>query len=272
MALPLTIGPDFGGSLSLAAELLLSGGITTLFQPIFQISSADERPRLAGLECLSRGPQGTRFESADPLFAEARWRCETVEVDRLCLGTGLQALGQLPQGVRLFVNIHGATLERDPDLPDFLARRLSWIGLHPRQLVLEIVEAETMVDVAAMELALRRLRGLGVSIALDDLGQGSATNRTLLAVRPDLIKLDRFLLRGAPCDPGRRALLVAYQRLAEELGISAVAEGVETAEELALVQELGLELCQGFYLARPMDAGEIAGRALLDGGIEAVLD
>jgi EAL domain-containing protein (putative c-di-GMP-specific phosphodiesterase class I) len=272
MAIPFTRFSGFDSPPCLSEELLLAGGVDTFFQPIFRIAAADRGPRLAGFELLSRGLRGTRFESADALFAEARWQCETVAVDRLCLTTGLQALGHLPPGVRLFVNVHGATLERDPDLPEFLTRLLDWIGLHPRQLVLEIVEAETMADVAAMELALRRLRRLGIAIALDDLGQGSATNRTILAIRPDLIKLDRFLVRGAPCDPGRRALLVAYRHLARELGIPAVAEGVETADELALIQELGLDLCQGFYLARPLAAEEIADGALLESGIEAVLD
>lgn len=272
MAVPLTSSSQLETPATLSDELLLSGGVATLFQPIFQLRPTDSAPRVVGFECLSRGLEGSRFQCADCLFAEARWQSETVEVDRLCLSTGLQALGTLPADVRLFVNVHGATLEGDPDLPEFLARHLEWVGLQPRQLVLEIVEAETMADVAAMELALRRLRRLGVAIALDDLGQGSSTNRSLLAVRPDLIKLDRFLVRGAPGDPGRRALLIAYQSLARELGISVVAEGVETADELALLRKIGLDLCQGYYLARPMDAGEIARGALVDGGIEVVPD
>lgn len=272
MALPLASASRFDNPPSLSEELLLSGGVTPLFQPIFRLSPTDGTARLVGLECLSRGPRGSRFESADSLFAAARWQGDTAAVDRLCLATGLQALGPLPPGVRLFANIHGSTLETDRDLPEFLARRLDWSGLEPRQLVLEIVEAETIADVSAMELALRRVRRLGMAVALDDLGQGSATNRALLAVRPDLIKLDRFLMRGAPSDPARRALLVSYHRLARELGIPAVAEGVETAAELALLREIGLDLCQGFFLARPMGAEKIARSSLLHGDGETVFD
>jgi EAL domain-containing protein (putative c-di-GMP-specific phosphodiesterase class I) len=133
------------------------------------------------------------------------------------------------------------------------------------RLILEIVEAEPMGDAAAFQVAIHRLRRRGVRIALDDVGQGHATNRMILAVRPDYIKLDRFLTRGAFYDVGRRALISSYHHMARELGILAVAEGVESRTQLQALIEIGVDHCQGFLLAEPLAPDELRASGFLDG-------
>ena len=253
--------------LPLIDELRILGGVEPRFQPIFDLvpGSGPGGPyRLRGLELLCRGPAETRFELAEALFTEARWRGETVAVDRLCLAAGLRAAASLTPSFDLFVNVHGSSLESDADLPAFVERQLARGKLSPRRLVMEVVEAEAMTDPAAFRLTIERLRRRGVRIALDDLGEGHSTNRMLLAVRPDVVKLDRFLVRGVGSDVGRRALISGYRQMARELGSQIVAEGVETRRQLAILQEIGLDLCQGFLFARPLSVQELWESRLLE--------
>jgi EAL domain-containing protein (putative c-di-GMP-specific phosphodiesterase class I) len=257
---------------SLIDEVEALGGISSRFQPILSLE-ADRPPRVVALECLTRGPADSDLEAARTLFTESRRRDETVEVDRLCLETGLRAAGDLGLGDRdlgdrdpdLFFNVHASTLEADRELAHRVAHEAEQAGIAMDRLVLEIVEAEPMVDAAAFQVAIHHLRRHGARIALDDVGQGHATNRMILAVRPDFIKLDRFLVRGVYYDVGRRALVSSYHHMARELGIRAVAEGVETPTQLLALREIGVGFCQGFLFFEPMTPGEIRRRRLLEG-------
>lgn len=266
-AMKLEASPAGTPASSLVDELRSLGGVEPQFQPILELEPRGRRHRrVRGLECLTRGPRGSRFESAGALFDESRSRGESLEVDRYCLAKALRAVGPVPEGVDLFLNVHAATLEVDPDLVTFLERRAAWAGLTPARLVVEVVEAQPMVNASAFQVALHRLRASGVRIALDDIGQGHSTNRMILAVRPDYIKLDRFLVRGVYFDVHRRALVASYAYMARELGIRTVAEGVESRTQLATLEELGVDLCQGFLFARPLPMGALRRAGLLASG------
>jgi len=120
------------------------------------------------------------------------------------------------------------------------------------RLVLEITEHATVEDYDALRAALRPLRGRGVSVAIDDAGAGYSSLRHILALEPDLIKLDMSLTRNICLDPARKALAAALISFARETGSRIIAEGVETAAELATLQSLGVEKAQGYFLGRPM--------------------
>ncbi len=251
---------------SFLAELHALGGISSRFQPIVELQ-CPRSSRVVGLECLSRGPAASGLEAADALFDESRRRGQVLELDRLCLATGLRVAGDLEPGRRdldLFFNVHASSLEEDRSLPGLLELEAERSGIAPTRLVVEIVEAEPMADAAAFQVAIHQLRRSGVRIALDDVGQGHATNRMILAVRPDYIKLDRFLTRGAFYDVGRRALISSYHHMACELGVRTVAEGVESATQLQALWEIGVPLCQGFLFAEPRTPEELLRSGILE--------
>lgn len=261
LALPAQLADDF------VEEIRSLGGIEPHAQPIVKLSGSpgsSERCCLRGLECLSRGPVGTHYRSADSLFGEARRRGQVEALDRFCLVTALDAVGPLPDGVDLFLNLHASTLEADPGLAELIGRRASASGIGLERVVIEVMETEPMVRAAAFQVAVHRLRRSGVRVALDDIGQGHSTNRMILAVRPDFIKLDRFLVRGVHSDVHRRALVAGYQELARGLGIEAVAEGVESQAQRSVLEELGVSLGQGFLFAHPVPMARLFDGALLD--------
>ena len=129
---------------------------------------------------------------------------------------------------------------------------LEKLGAHAGRIVLEITEHAAVNDYQELSAAaLRRLRTLGVRIAIDDTGSGFASLSHILILRPDIIKLDLALVRGIHADPARRALAAGLLVFAEQIGAQIVAEGVETENELAALRELGVTYGQGYHLGRP---------------------
>lgn len=116
---------------------------------------------------------------------------------------------------------------------------------------MEVTEHAPVSDYAALEQVLAPYRAAGLRLAVDDAGAGYASLTHVLAVRPDLVKVDMALVRGADTDVARRTLLRALVELGHSTGAQLVAEGVETAGELRAVADCGVHLVQGYYLARP---------------------
>ena len=124
-------------------------------------------------------------------------------------------------------------------------------GLQPDQIVFEVVESEDIADRGHLLNILTRYRAEGFRVALDDLGSGYASLNLLADLRPDFVKLDMELVRGAASDPLRRGLVQAIVRAARDEGIRVIAEGVETLEVAELLAEIGVSLLQGYYFGRP---------------------
>jgi EAL domain-containing protein (putative c-di-GMP-specific phosphodiesterase class I) len=126
--------------------------------------------------------------------------------------------------------------------------------LHGRPLdriVVEMTEHAPVADYALLEAVLQPYRAAGLRIAVDDAGAGYASLRHVLAVRPDLLKVDMALIRGVDTDLARQTLLTALASFATSTDCRLVAEGIETESELHAVQACGVELAQGYLLARP---------------------
>ncbi len=244
--------------------LLEPGRLSVVFQPMFEVCAT--RPHLFALECLIRGPRGTNLERPTVLFEYARRKGAETAVDRACIATALADAGKLPGEPRLSLNVHAATLGRDPGFHDFLLERASEARIEPRRLVVEIVEHAPPLDVPSFRRTLSALREAGMAIALDDVGEGKSNYKMILDVRPEIYKLDRYLVSGAWSDPYRQIILDSLARMVRRLEARAVAEGVEDHHELVAVEAAGIDLVQGFLFARPLAradllaAGYLAGR------------
>ena len=242
---------------TLLDRVLAPGGLATVFQPILAVDAA--APRLFGCECLSRGPAGSSLAAPDLLFDYVRRKRSEDLVDRAVLRQCLAQTPLLPAGLRLSVNLHASTLGRDQGFVDFLLAELERWRLPARRLTLELVEHSAVLDGAGFLRSVAALRRAGVGLALDDLGLGYSNFRMILDVHPDLLKLDRYLVAGCEGDPARRAVLESICLLAERLGTTRiVAEGVETAAELAAVRSLGIDLVQGYYFCPPVPLEDLA--------------
>ncbi|MHB8342322.1 MAG: putative bifunctional diguanylate cyclase/phosphodiesterase [Mycobacteriales bacterium] len=149
---------------------------------------------------------------------------------------------------------------QDPGLVDDIRDSLEAAGLDPGQLCLEITESVAVADLDRTLAILSELKALGVRLAIDDFGTGYSSLKYLKRFPLDIIKIDQAFVADLATDPTDAAIVSAVMSLARAVGMTTIAEGVETAEQLDRLRELGCPLVQGFYLSRPVPSEELTRR------------
>jgi EAL domain-containing protein (putative c-di-GMP-specific phosphodiesterase class I)/CheY-like chemotaxis protein len=213
-------------------------GLAIHVQPIVDLTTREA----VGFEALAR------FRSLPPRppnewFAEAAALELGTQLELATIERATALLPRLPVTAYLSLNASHRTV-RSPELIDLLSGSAG-------RLVVEITEHEPVDDYDELADSLRPLRALGVKIAIDDAGAGYASLRHTLALAPDIVKVDISLVRSIDLDRGRRALASALISFADEMDMTIVAEGIETAAELETLRELGVRFGQGYHLAEP---------------------
>jgi len=148
---------------------------------------------------------------------------------------------------------------RDPELVGFIEKALRRSGVSGEQLELEITEGVLMGGQAYIDKALDALNKLGVHIAMDDFGTGYSSLSYLRRYHFHVLKIDVSFVRGITVDPSDRALIDATISMAHGLGLEVVAEGVETAQQLAYLKKRGCDYVQGNFFAKPMPESNLPG-------------
>jgi predicted signal transduction protein with EAL and GGDEF domain/FixJ family two-component response regulator len=160
--------------------------------------------------------------------------------------------------VRMAVNL-SAKQFKDENLSQIVMSALHDTGLDPRLLELELTEGTLMDDAKATLATLEQLRGIGVYLSIDDFGTGYSSMNYLKRFDVRALKIDRSFISGLPQDSENAAITRAIIAMAHGLKMVVVAEGVETGEQLVLLEEYGCDLVQGFYLGRPAPADTVSG-------------
>jgi EAL domain-containing protein (putative c-di-GMP-specific phosphodiesterase class I) len=206
-------------------------------QPITHLGTG----RCLGFEALSR------FEIGPPdvVFAQADVAGLGTELERLAVGKAVQLLALLDPEQYLAVNLTPAAAV------EVAATVAETPGLPLRQLVLELTEHVSVADYAALRAQLQPLRERGMRLAIDDTGAGFASLHHVVELQPDIIKIDRSLVHGLAANKAQRSIVTGFVLLALDSGASLVAEGVETTDDLAVLDALGVDAAQGYLIARP---------------------
>ncbi len=236
-------------------------GLRIELQPIFEL--VPEGRRLYAFECLARRLRGGVIEPAETLFREVRRRRKEAAMDRSCLNAALREASALGASPRLCINIHARTLSTDAEFVADFSRITAAHEVSPARLTLEIVEHSASWATALFHRNLDELRRLGVSLSIDDFGIGYSNLHRLLECRPDYCKIERYFVAGCDHDPRRINILEAVSQLARRFAARVIAEGVETAAELAQVHAVGIDLVQGFLFSPPLCAERILASELL---------
>ena len=210
------------------------------FQPIVEARSG----RLFAYEALLRTDEDS-LRRTDIFIATAERLDRVHELGRTVRAAVAEQAVHAPDDVLLFVNVHGLELA-DEDL--FAAD--APLAKVASRVVLEITE-RTGIDPAIGAKQVAMLRRLGYRIAVDDLGAGYAALGALASLEPEIVKLDMSLVRDIDRHATKRRVVTAIASLCRELGGKVVAEGVETAAERAVVVEAGVDLIQGYLIAKP---------------------
>jgi diguanylate cyclase (GGDEF)-like protein/PAS domain S-box-containing protein len=183
-----------------------------------------------------------------------------------------QLAGVVGDDVRVAVNVSARQLSL-PDLPQTVAAALASAGLDPGALCLEITESAIIKDSKVALANLEAIKEQGVFLALDDFGVGFSSLSQIRELPPvDVIKVDRSFTAGLGRNNSDGAVVTAVLSLARSLGLTAVAEGVETEGQLELLNGLGCDVAQGFYFARPLPPGEVERLLAADGPPLAAAD
>jgi EAL domain-containing protein (putative c-di-GMP-specific phosphodiesterase class I) len=227
----------------LLSEMLQSGDVRSLLQPIVDLSSGE----IVAYEALARGPAGTALEHPDRLVMAARHAGRLHEVDSLCRLRANEAghRAGLVAPHSLFVNVE----------PDALHHMVAE-DLRQPPAILELTERALSLDPALLIRAVTALRELGWGFAIDDLGVNARSLALLPFIAPDVIKLDMSLIQSPP-DRHAAMILSAVTAYTEATGALILAEGIETAEHLLSAKALGAELGQGWLFGRPAEADTV---------------
>lgn len=237
--------------------VLAPEGLRAVFQPIYLVTDAGRW--VHAVECLIRGPKGTNFELPAMLFEWVQACGHEVEADRVCTTVCLQSAAELPRSVALTVNVHGATLSNDRSYADFLTGVCADAGIAIERITLEVVENSPAQDRQQFARTISALRKLGARLAIDDVGIAHSNLKNILDTRPDYLKLDGYITRDCHRDYYRRLVIESMAHLGRKFGALVVAEGIEDERDLHALTNLGIELIQGFLLARPVPVAELLG-------------
>jgi EAL domain-containing protein (putative c-di-GMP-specific phosphodiesterase class I) len=155
-----------------------------------------------------------------------------------------------------------------PNLAREILSTLQRSGLDPRHLILEITEGVMVHDASAVS-ALQELKGSGIRFAMDDFGTGYSNLSYVKRLPIGIIKIDRSYVRGLGDDAEDTAIVHATAAFAKALGLGLMAEGIENAEQLTLLREMGCELGQGHHFAKPLPGEEVP--AFLDAHCSTII-
>jgi diguanylate cyclase (GGDEF)-like protein len=236
---------------TLIAEDLL----TTLFQPIVQLDCG----LIYGHEALVRGPVGSALEYPDALFAAGRREGLTVELEVRCAVQALKDWSRQKLSGRLLINMSATALThalRDEQGQGGLFSDEAY-GVAPSSIMIELTEHERVTDIESLRRAITALRRQGVGIALDDFGDGRSSLRLWSEIQPDIVKIDKYFSHELPAHAEKLQTFRALLQLAETFGAQLIAEGIESAEELRVLRDLGVTYGQGWLIGRPTPEGAL---------------
>jgi len=222
------------------------------FELHYQVQASVETGKATGYEVLLRWKNDEgRYISPVDFIPVAEETGLILPIGEWVLRQACRQAAAWAEPHRIAVNLSPVQLSH-VDLPRLVHQILIETGLSPSRLELEITETAMITDMERTTHVLRQLKALGVTVAMDDFGTGYSSLSTLKAFPFDKIKLDRsFMLELDGAAPQSRAIIRAVLTIGESLSIPVLAEGVETAEQLAFLRAQGCNEVQGYLLGRP---------------------
>lgn len=210
-------------------------------QPIVRLGEQ----RIVAYEALLR-TRSTELPHPGAIFSAAEQLDMVMAVTGAVRRHARELARTLPDGTLLFLNLHPLEL-----LDDSLFQSNSVLSCHASQIVLEMTERTSLESIPDARARIAALKELGFRIAIDDMGAGYAGLTSFAMLEPEYIKIDLGLVRNVDSEPMKQTLIRTIVRLAQDLQIEVIAEGVETRAEADTLHAIGCPLLQGFLFARP---------------------
>jgi EAL domain-containing protein (putative c-di-GMP-specific phosphodiesterase class I)/GGDEF domain-containing protein len=241
-------------------RLISSQNFDIHFQPIVDV----QRAQILGYEALTRAPANSALHSPLVLFDVAASLGRLIELERLVVRRIMRRFVDLQLPGRVFLNVTADTLMAAEHRGALIAEEFKSYGLSASRVVVELTETRPILDLVALGNSVETLRGLGFMMALDDLGEGFASLKRWVDLRPDFVKIDRHFIDGVATDPLKQQFVHSILEMAATSGAAVIAEGLEQEGDLQVLRGLGINLCQGYLFARPSLTPRTSLRADLD--------
>jgi len=231
----------------LLPKIIDERNLVTLFQPV-----VDPNARAVfGFEALTRGPSDSWLHSPQRLFEVARNAGRHLELEFLCIELAIERFVRSQAAGQLFLNVSPDCMLSDENFVERLLNLLAATAFAPRRCVIELTENQLLDDYAVLHSSLQRLRQAGCEIAIDDLGAGSSGYRVWAQLRPEYVRIDRYVTSDLDSDATHLGFVRSMIDLGRTIGCRVIAEGVETAEECRELVHLGIDRLQGYLFGRP---------------------
>jgi diguanylate cyclase (GGDEF)-like protein len=235
-----------------AGEKLLSLAKLVLdpaFQPVVEINTG----AVFGYESLMRGQDQMGFSSPLELIDRMAETGQLAALDQMMAGRALSKFTSLPEfrSATLFINLDVRLIPEGEALLDVLIRHLRMHSIPPSSICFELSERFDNTAIPEFSLLIAKMRRSGFKIAIDDFGVGRGEFKLLCDYPVDYLKIDRHFVTAIDTMPKKQHLVRNIVGIAHALGIRVIAEGVETEAEFLTCRQFGVDMVQGFYIARP---------------------
>lgn len=234
-------------------NIIAQEAMNTYFQPIYDVGNNTT----FGFEALNRPIALKLFQTAD-IFYEFVGRTDKVFLfECFCRNLSLVRYHKkllnynTTKDITLFINIHpNVLLDKNYHSGETRAL-LDKLNISPEQVVFELTERSAVGDFEEFTRVLSHYRSQGYRIAVDDVGSGYNSLKTLICLKPEFIKMDRSLIRNIDQHKAQQQLLTVILNYAIESGTKVIAEGIETKAEYEFIQSVGVHYAQGYAIGRP---------------------
>ena len=221
--------------------------ITTVFQPILDLWQKE----VLGYEALSRVTDENMNISIKDMFQTAVAVGELWKLEKLCRKKAIENAASLPEGKKLFLNVDANVILDQNFKSGFTKKNLEKHNIKPESIVFEITERSDVNNQKILKRVVKHYVEQGFEIAIDDVGSGYSGLNRINSLEPQFLKIDYELVHNISESKSQRALVALIVKYCSEMNIAAIAEGIETEEELKCILKLGVRYGQGFLFAKP---------------------
>jgi EAL domain-containing protein (putative c-di-GMP-specific phosphodiesterase class I) len=229
--------------------LIERSSICTHYQPIVRIEEG--KLKVIGQELLSRGIDDSgSIIPPFKMFEAARVRNRVFALDRACRLQSVKNAGVVGEQM-IFINFIPTAIYVPEHCLSSTFKLIKEMGIKPEQVVFEVVETDEVKDLEHLKTILHYYRSHGFKYALDDVGTGFNNLSILELLQPDIVKLAIEYTNGVSQDPKKQEVAQSVLKIAHRMSALALAEGVETKEDMLFLKQMGYDLFQGYYISKP---------------------
>lgn len=233
--------------------ILAEKKLTTVYQPIVSVCSG----AIIGHEALNRPEATNLFRSTEQFYEFLGETDQIFQFEKLTRQQSIERFVQQRNENNnknlIFLNVHPQVLNDANYKSGETLHFVKKYGLHPSQIVFEITEKHAVQDYSVLEKVLTNYRSQGFKIAIDDVGAGYNSLKTMMYIKPDFIKLDRSFIQNIDMEKARQNLVHLFVQYAMQSNSKVIAEGVERVEEFQFLKSLHVDFAQGYYIGRPSE-------------------